>query len=88
MTEPALLPRYGCSVVQPETERSLRGLAKFLVGPAEIAERLGVEANTINVWKARHPNFPEPVRRLKSGDVWDVREIRAWAELTGREFRD
>ncbi len=53
----ALRPRYGCSVVQPGTERSLRGLAKFLVGPAEIAERLGVEANTINVWKARHPNF-------------------------------
>ncbi|GAA1150404.1 DNA-binding protein [Nesterenkonia lutea] len=72
---------------EPESEQSLRGLARFLVGPAEIAERLGVEANTINVWKVRHESFPLPVRRLKTGDVWDVREIRVWAEHTGREFR-
>ena len=62
----------------------LRRLAKYLVGPAEIAELLGVEANTINVWKVRHLDFPPPVRRLKSGDVWDVREVRSWAQKTGR----
>lgn len=62
----------------------LRALAEYLVGPAEIADLLKVEANTVNVWKVRHPDFPAPVRRLKTGDVWDVREVRAWAERTGR----
>lgn len=71
-----------------EEPRSLRRLAEFLVGPAEIAEMLGVEANTINVWKIRHADFPVAVRRLKSGDIWDVREIRAWALATGRSLSD
>ena len=62
----------------------LRALAGHLVGPAEIAELLNVEANTVNVWKVRHADFPTPVRRLKTGDVWDVREILGWAEKTGR----
>lgn len=63
---------------------TLHSLARFLVGPAEIADLLGVEANTINVWKVRHANFPDPIRRLRSGDLWDVREISAWARETGR----
>lgn len=55
-----------------------------LVGPAEIGELLGVDANTVNVWKVRHAQFPAPVRRLRSGDIWDRREIIAWATATGR----
>lgn len=66
-------------------DSELRDLAKFLVGPAEIAQILDIEANTINVWKVRHANFPAPVRRLISGDIWDVRDIRAWATSTGRK---
>lgn len=62
----------------------LRGLAKHLVGPAEIAELLHSKANTINVWKVRHKDFPPPVRRLKSGDVWDVRDVVDWAKKTHR----
>ena len=62
----------------------LRSLAAYLVGPAEIAEMLNVEANTVNVWKGRHQDFPTPVRRLRTGDVWDSREVKAWAEKTGR----
>lgn len=72
---------------EEKSREQLRVLAKYLVGPAEIAEHLGIEANTINVWKVRHPEFPAPVRRLRSGDVWDVREVRDWAESTGRSFR-
>lgn len=75
---------YPEGVTAPEDLGDLRALAKFLVGPAEIALLLNVEANTINVWKVRHPDFPLPVRRLKSGDIWDVREVRSWAEQTGR----
>lgn len=62
----------------------LRALAEQLVGPAEIGELLGVDPNTVNVWKVRHPQFPVPVRRLRSGDIWDRREIIAWATETGR----
>ena len=62
----------------------LRFLAEHLVGPAEIADMLKVEANTVNVWKVRHQDFPTPVRRLKTGDVWDGREVKAWAQKTGR----
>ena len=65
-------------------ESSLRALAVNLVGPAEIGELLGVDANTVNVWKARHQQFPSPVRRLRSGDIWDKREVIAWATATGR----
>lgn len=67
-----------------EPGQDLRSLAHNLVGPAEIAALLSVDANTINVWKVRHAEFPTPVRRLRSGDLWDVREIRAWAQRTGR----
>lgn len=62
----------------------LRALAEHLVGPAEIGELLGVDPNTVNVWKVRHAQFPPPVRRLRSGDIWDRREIIAWARVTGR----
>lgn len=81
------LGEYGnmTSVTDPETKDDLRHLASYLVGPAEIAQLLKVASKTINVWKTRHSDFPEPVRRLKSGDIWDVREIRAWARTTGRE---
>lgn len=65
-------------------EGTLRQLAQFLVGPAEIAQLLGIEANTVNVWKVRHADFPKPVKRLRSGDLWDVREVEAWAKATGR----
>lgn len=58
--------------------------AEHLAGAAEIAEALGVDANTINQWKARYHDFPKPVRILKAGSVWDLREVRAWARETGR----
>ena len=58
--------------------------AEHLAGPAEIGEELGVDANTVNQWKSRHPDFPEPVRVLKAGSVWDLRDVVAWAKRTGR----
>jgi hypothetical protein len=55
-----------------------------LGGPAEIAEDLGVDANTINQWKIRHADFPDPVVRLKCGYIWSRSEVRAWAVQTNR----
>jgi hypothetical protein len=62
----------------------LRRLAKHIVGPAEIADLLGVHANTINAWKVRDVDFPTPIRRLRGIDLWDRRDVLAWAERTGR----
>ena len=62
----------------------LRRLADHIVGPAEIADLLGVHANTINAWKVRDLGFPTPIRRLRGIDLWDRREVLAWAERTGR----
>lgn len=62
----------------------LRRLAEHIVGPAEIADLLGVHANTINAWKVRDLDFPAPIRRLRGIDLWDRREVLAWAERTGR----
>lgn len=70
--------------VGAHSDETLRALARYLGGPAEIAELLGIEANTINVWKTRDLGFPAPVRRLRSGDLWDLREVKAWAAATGR----
>ena len=58
--------------------------AEHLAGPAEIAEALGVHPNTINQWKVRHADFPQPVRVLRLGSIWDLREVVAWAKRTGR----
>lgn len=64
--------------------------ARHLAGPAEIAGVLGVEANTVNVWRRRgfkgHA-FPEPVVKLAGSNVWDIRDVIAWADKTGREVQ-
>ena len=67
--------------MEPE---DLRALADHIVGPAEIAELLGVHANTINAWKGRDVDFPPPIRRLRGIDLWDDREVLAWGRRTGR----
>jgi hypothetical protein len=67
--------------VEPE---DLRQLAEHIVGPSEIADLLGVHANTINQWKARDLDFPTPIRRLRGIDLWDKRDVLAWARRTGR----
>ncbi len=67
-----------------EDKRTLRELAEFLVGAAEIAELLEVHPNTINAWKVRDVDFPEPLRKLRGLDLWDRREIIDWAQRTNR----
>lgn len=65
--------------------------ARFLAGPAEIATVLGVQANTVNVWQRRGVKgqaFPEPVIKLAGCNVWDIRDVIAWADKTGRSVQN
>ena len=56
-----------------------------LVGAAEIAERLAVKRpNVIADWRRRHPDFPEPVAKLKQALVWNWPDVEKWAKKTGR----
>ncbi len=59
--------------------------ARFLAGPREVGRVLGVDANTVNVWLRRgRAGFPAPLVRLAGCSVWDIREVIAWADQTGR----
>ena len=54
-----------------------------LVGVAEIAELLGVTKQAASNWRERHADFPSPTASLRSGPVWELRDIVAWAEKNG-----
>lgn len=60
-----------------------------LVGAAEIADRLNLShAQTVHTLRRRHPDFPEPVASLKRAHVWAWPDVAAWAESTGRTYRE
>lgn len=54
-----------------------------IVGPMEIAERLGTRRQTVAVWKARGL-LPEPWRIVSGVPMWEWRDIERWARKTGR----
>lgn len=56
-----------------------------LVGAAEIAARLGSERTVyVHDLRRRHPDFPQPVAKLKAGLVWAWPDVEEWARATGR----
>jgi len=57
-----------------------------LVGPQEIASRLGVAPNTVSMWRARGV-LPEPLEIVSNTPVWHWLLIREWADRTGRLAR-
>jgi len=54
-----------------------------LVGPDEIAARLGVRSNTVSTWRARGL-LPEPFGTFSRVPLWPWPLVRAWADATGR----
>jgi predicted DNA-binding transcriptional regulator AlpA len=54
-----------------------------IVGPQEVAERLGVQVNTVHIWKKRGI-LPRPARVISGVPLWSTGAIDAWALATGR----
>lgn len=57
-----------------------RSLPHNLLGVTEIAARLGVQPNTVTVWRRRHPTFPQPLVVLSMGPIWWASDVDAWQE--------
>lgn len=56
-----------------------------LAGRAELRAALdGISYQTLRRRMAE-PGFPEPVRVLEIGEVWDLRAVRKWANARGRQ---
>lgn len=70
-----------------ETDRELARPTPRLVGIAELAELLGVTRQRASALQTR-AGFPTPAAVLKSGPVWQLRDIagfrRTWARTPGR----
>ena len=56
------------------------------VGAKEIAERCGVQRDTVKKWQERYEDFPEGVQ-LSMGKVWQWEEIAIWCGTHGRPNR-
>lgn len=54
------------------------------VGVMEIADELGVRQDTVNKWRDRHSDFPEPRWFVSGFPAWDLADVKAWAKATGR----
>lgn len=60
------------------------------VGQVEIADRLGVQLNTVHVWQTRRGNLtqaagmPEPDTTASGTPLWNWATIEKWARETGR----
>ncbi|WP_162245673.1 ParA family protein [Brevundimonas sp. Root1279] len=50
---------------------------------AEIADLLGVSKQVVANWRSRKEDFPSPRQTLRSGPIWALDDIVAWAESEG-----
>ncbi len=55
-----------------------------MVGAAEIAELLGGLSRQRVSQLTAAQDFPEPLHRLRMGNVWRYGDVVKWAEGTGR----
>jgi predicted nucleic acid-binding protein len=58
--------------------------ASELVSVTEIAARANRPVNTIQSWRRRHDDFPEPLTSLAAGPVWRWPVVEAWILARGR----
>jgi hypothetical protein len=68
--------------------KSIRTLRDPVMGIGEIADLFGVSRQRVNQLDRDHPDFPEPLTRLRSGPVFcavDIHEfLHAWDRRPGR----
>ena len=57
-----------------------------LLSRDDIARHCGVKVNTVDKWKARHPDFPVPVRYFGQSPARDSDDVQLWCEKHGRMF--
>jgi predicted nucleic acid-binding protein/predicted DNA-binding transcriptional regulator AlpA len=55
-----------------------------LVSVAEVAARAGRSRNTIQSWRRRHSDFPQPVAQLATGPVWLWPAVGQWIQARSR----
>ena len=58
-----------------------------LVGVAEIADLFGVSRQAASNWRERHSDFPSPAASLKSGPIWELPDVLAWADERGMQVK-
>jgi len=70
------------AVYQHDEEANQEALRKawrdMFIGTAETAELLGVSKQRVSELAKTHADFPKPIKRLKSGPVYDRAEIVQW----------
>jgi predicted DNA-binding transcriptional regulator AlpA len=54
-----------------------------VVAMAELIEMLGLSKSWV-VRLVKEPDFPEPMARLRAGQIWSYDDIVEWAKRTGR----
>ena len=59
--------------------------ASDLVSVAEIAARSGRSPNTVQSWRRRHRDFPNPVATLAAAPVWAWPDVAAWIDARAPE---
>ncbi len=52
-------------------------MGRYLMGQAEIADRLGVSRQRVQQLSAK-PNWPEPFDVLAMGKVWWIKDVDEW----------
>lgn len=58
-----------------------------LVGLGEMADLFGVSKQAVSNWRERNADFPTPITVLKSGPIWLLEQITAWADDNGVQMR-
>jgi predicted DNA-binding transcriptional regulator AlpA len=63
-------------VPSPPRQIQVRNIA----GVAEVLKACGgIPRSTLIRWRKQNA-FPRPVKRLKSGELWDLAQVREWLE--------
>lgn len=61
----------------------MSGRQPVVVAMAELIDMLGLSKSWV-VRLVKEPDFPQPVERLRAGQIWYYADIAEWAQRTGR----